>query len=218
MREHKYGLATQTFAAWMGDRAKGLALIVVFGGVLVAILYGVVRQSSKNWWIWGALTAIVFLMFIQLIGPIYILPLFNKVTRLEDPKIKDPILSLARANGIGVQNVFVVDASRQTTRISANVSGFLGTERITLNDNLLKRCTPEEIQAVMGHEMGHYVLNHVYKGIVFIGVIIVVGFAFLRWGFARSRAGMARAGTCAGWGIRRGCRSWRCSLPSISSS
>ena len=185
VREHKYGLATQTFAAWMGDRAKGLALIVVFGGVLVAILYGVLRRSSKNWWIWGALTAIVFEMFIQLIGPIYILPLFNKVTRLEDPKIKDPILSLARANGIGVQNVFVVDASRQTTRISANVSGFLGTERITLNDNLLKRCTPEEIQAVMGHEMGHYVLNHVYKGIVFIGVIIVAGFAYLRWGFAR---------------------------------
>ena len=71
---------------------------------------------------------------------------------------------MARANGIPATEVYEVDASRQSTRISANVSGFLGTERITLNDNLLKRCSPEEIQAVMGHEMGHYVLNHVYKG------------------------------------------------------
>ena len=110
------------------------------------------------------------------------------MTRLEDPKIKDPILSLARANGIGVHNVFVVDASRQTTRISANVSGFLGTERITLNDNLLKNCSLEEIEAVMGHEMGHYVLNHSYKGVVIFGVIIVIGFAFLRWAFDRANA------------------------------
>jgi STE24 endopeptidase len=187
VREHAYGLATQNFGAWIGDQGKALGLSVVFGSVLVAILYGVIRRS-KNWWIWGSLTSLVFLMFIQLIGPVYILPLFNKVTRLEDPKVKDPILSLARANGIGVQNVFVVDASRQTTRISANVSGFLGTERITLNDNLLKRCTLEEIEAVMGHEMGHYVLNHSYKGTVIFGVIIVIGFAFLRWGFDRAHA------------------------------
>lgn len=184
VREHAYGLATQNFGAWITDQGKDLGLAVVFGGVLLAALYGVLRLS-KNWWIWGSLTSIVFLMFLQLIAPIYILPLFNKVTRLEDPKIREPILSLARANGIGAQNVYVVDASRQSTRISANVSGFLGTERITLNDNLLKRCTVEEIQAVMGHEMGHYVLNHVYKDVVFLGVIIVLGFAYLRWGFGR---------------------------------
>lgn len=187
VREHAYGLATQTFGAWITDQGKELGLMVIFGSILVAILYEVLRRS-KNWWIWGSLTSLVFLMFIALIGPVFILPMFNKVTRLEDPKVKDPILSLARANGIGVQDVYVVDASRQTTRISANVSGFLGTERITLNDNLLKRCSLEEIEAVMGHEMGHYVLNHSYKGIVIFGVIIVIGFAFLRWGFERAQA------------------------------
>jgi STE24 endopeptidase len=187
VREHAYGLATQNFGGWMGDQGKELGITVVLGGILVAILYGVLRRA-KNWQIWGSLTAIVFLMFLALIGPVYILPLFNKVTRLEDPKVRDPILSLARANGIAVQNVYVVDASRQSTRISANVSGFLGTERITLNDNLLKRCSLEEIEAVMGHEMGHYVLNHAYKGVVIFGVIIVVGFAFLRWAFDRAQA------------------------------
>jgi STE24 endopeptidase len=89
-------------------------------------------------------------MFVAFIAPIYVAPLFNKYTRLDDPKVRDPILTLARANGIAVNNLYVMDASRQSTRISANVSGFLGSERITLNDNLLKRSTLPEIEAVMG--------------------------------------------------------------------
>ncbi len=88
---------------------------------------------------------------------------------------------MARANGIAVKDVYQMDASRQTTRMSANVSGFGHTMRITLNDNLLRRGSPEEIQAVMGHEMGHYVMNHVYKYLMFFLIVIVTGFALLRW-------------------------------------
>jgi len=88
---------------------------------------------------------------------------------------------MARANGIPVHDVYEIDASKQTTRMSANVSGFGHTMRITLNDNLLRRGSPEEIQAVMGHEMGHYVLDHVYMSMLFFLVMIVAGFAFLRW-------------------------------------
>ncbi len=117
----------------------------------------------------------------MLIAPVYIVPIFNKVTRLDDPKVTQPILSLARANGIPAHDVFEIDASRQTTRMSANVSGFGSTMRITLNDNLLRRGSPEEIQAVMGHEMGHYVLHHIYKDILFFGVVIVIAFALLQW-------------------------------------
>jgi STE24 endopeptidase len=137
---------------------------------------------------WGAIVAIVFFIFGILISPVYIAPLFNKYTRLNDPKITGPILSMARANGIGARDVFEVDASRQTTRMSANVSGFANTMRITLNDNLLRRGSPEEIQAVMGHEMGHYVMNHIAKAILFFAVIIVIFFAYLRWGLAWSLA------------------------------
>ena len=93
---------------------------------------------------------------------------------------------MARANGIPASEVYVVNASRQSTRVSANVSGFLGTERITLNDNLLNRCTLPEIESTMGHEMGHYVLNHVYKGTLFFGVLTVLGFAFLRGASGRA--------------------------------
>jgi len=180
-REHKYGLATQTFGPWIGDQMKELGVNLVLGGLLAMLLFGVVRRLSRTWWIWGAVVTILFLIFTVLISPVYIVPIFNKVTRLNDPKIVDPILSMARANGIPAKDVFEIDASRQTTRMSANVSGFAHTMRITLNDNLLRRGSPEEIQAVMGHEMGHYVMNHIYKSIMFLSIVTVLAFVYLRW-------------------------------------
>jgi STE24 endopeptidase len=180
-REHKYGLATQTFGPWMGDQLKNLGVNLVLGGLLAMMLFGVVRRLPRTWWIWGAVVTIAFSTFTAMIAPVFIFPIFNKITRLDDPKIVDPILSMARANGIPAKDVYEIDASRQTTRMSANVSGFANTMRITLNDNLLRRGSPEEIQAVMGHEMGHYVLNHVYKFIMFFLIVTVLGFACLRW-------------------------------------
>ena len=182
IREHKYGLATQTFGPWLGDQLKGLLIGVVLGGLIAMILFGIVRRLPNTWHIWGAIAAMLFVIFTVMIAPVYLLPMFNKVTRLDDPKVTQPILSMARANGIPAHDVFQIDASRQTTRMSANVSGFGKTMRITLNDNLLRRGSPEEIQSVMGHEMGHYVLNHIYKDMLFIFVVIVAFFAFLRWG------------------------------------
>jgi STE24 endopeptidase len=181
LRERKYGLATQTFGPWMGDQLKALVVSIVLGGIAAMLLFGVVRRLPKTWWIWGSVVSILLLAFAVLIAPVYIFPLFNKITPLEDPKVTQPILSMARANGIAADKVYQIDASRQTTRMSANVSGFGHTMRITLNDNLLRRGSPEEIQSVMGHEMGHYVLHHVYKDFIFFFVVIVCGFAFLRW-------------------------------------
>ena len=180
-REHKYGLATQTFGPWMGDQMKGLGVNLLLGGLLAMLLFGIVRRLPRTWWIWGAVVTTLFLIFVSLIAPVFIFPIFNKVTRLDDPKVVDPILSMARANGIPAKNVYEIDASRQTTRMSANVSGFGNTMRITLNDNLLRRASPEEIQAVMGHEMGHYVMNHIYKGIMFFLIVTVLAFACMHW-------------------------------------
>ena len=182
IREHKYGLSNQTFAQWMRDQVVMLGVGIVLGAIFVVPLFGLVRRLGKNWWVWGAVASEVFIAFFALIAPVYIAPLFNKYTKLETPSIKDPILSMARANGIPATDVYEFDASRQSNRVSANVSGFAGTLRISLNDNLLKRCTLPEIATTMGHEMGHYVLNHIYKGLVMNGVVIVIGFAFLSWG------------------------------------
>ena len=187
-REHKYGLLNQSFGPWMGEQMISLAVSVVLGAILVVPLFGLVRRLGKNWWVWGATLTIVFAAFVSLIAPVYIAPLFNKYTTVQDPQIRDPILSMARANGIPATNVYEFDASRQSNRVSANVSGFAGTLRVSLNDNLLKRCTLPEIQTTMGHEMGHYVLNHAYKGLVMAGVLIVIGFAFLNWALNSSLA------------------------------
>jgi len=185
-REHKYGLATQTFGPWMGDVLKLLLVNLVLGGIILTLLIGVVRRLPRTWWIWGSVVTILFFAFVSLIAPVYLVPIFNKVTLLDDARITQPIMSLARANGIPAKGVFQMDASRQTTRMSANVSGFAKTMRITLNDNLLRRGSVEEIQSVMGHEMGHYVLNHAYKGITFNFIVVVTAFAFLRWALERS--------------------------------
>jgi STE24 endopeptidase len=197
-REHQYGLANQGFPAWFGDQLKSLGVGLVLGGFAIALLFAIVRRLPRTWHIWGAVATLTLIGFQVMIFPVFIAPLFNKFTELTDPAIRDPILSLARANGIPAKNVYQVDASRQSTRISANVSGFLGTERITLNDNLLKRCSPAEIMAVMGHEMGHYVLNHLYKLLLTLLIVLVVFFMGLRraldWSLAR-------------WGMRWGIHS-----------
>ena len=180
-RERQYGLATQTFGPWAWDQTKGLMIGIVLGGILTMLLFGIVRRLPRTWWIWGAIVTSLFMVFSVMIVPVFIVPIFNKVTRLDDPKVTAPILSLARANGIPAKDVWEMDASKQTTRMSANVSGFGNTMRVTLNDNLLRRGSPEEIQAVMGHEMGHYVLNHIPKDLLFFSVVIVVSFGLLRW-------------------------------------
>ncbi|HSZ62840.1 MAG TPA: M48 family metallopeptidase [Terriglobales bacterium] len=183
-REHKYGLATQTFGPWMGDQLKSLGVDLILVGLLAMMLFGIVRRLPRTWWMWGAVATTGFMVFVILIAPVYLIPIFNKVTQLDDPKIVDPILSMARANGIPAKAVYEIDASKQTTRMSANVSGFANTMRITLNDNLLRRGSPEEIQSVMGHEMGHYVMDHIYKSIMFFFIMIVLSFAYLHWGLS----------------------------------
>jgi STE24 endopeptidase len=191
VREHKYGLATQTFGPWMGDEVKNLLVNMVAGGIAVMVLFAIVRKLPRTWWIWGSVATLALMVVAISIAPVYVIPIFNKVTRLNDPRITAPILRLAHANGIPTNDVYEVDASRQTTRMSANVSGFASTMRITLNDNLVRRGSPEEIQSVMGHEMGHYVLNHITKTILFLIIVTVGSFAYLRWalGWAIARWG-----------------------------
>jgi STE24 endopeptidase len=196
-REHAYGMATQTFGAWFGEQFTGLVISLIFGSLALAGLYAVFRRAPRTWWLWGTGLLLLFMMFGMLIGPVYIQPLFNTYKPIENPAISEPILALARANNIPVTQVYEVDASRQTKRISANVSGFLGTTRIALNDNLLAQCTLPEIRHVMGHEMGHYVLNHTGKLLLIFGTFFFLSFlaAKLTFGWAVRRWGER-------WGVR----------------
>lgn len=190
-REHQYGLATQTFAGWFGDQLKGLLVSVIILPPVIAMLYAAVRRAGDRWWIWAGGGAFVLILFVLLLAPVFVDPLFNDYKPLREGAAREAVLSLARANQIPTDNVVEFDASRQTTRISANVSGFLGTTRVALNDNLLEKTSLPEIKAVMGHEMGHYVLNHAFRLTVYLTLVIAfafwfvhraMNFALARWG------------------------------------
>jgi STE24 endopeptidase len=196
-REHQYGLATQNFPAWLQEQLIGLGIALIGGTLFFIVLYAVFRRAPKTWWIWGTAVAVLSSFVLLVIAPVFIEPLFNTYTPLTKPEISEPILVMARANQIPVKQVFEVDASRQTTRVSANVSGILGTTRIALNDNLLKQCSIPEIRAVMAHEMGHYVLNHGAKLLTYLGIFIFIGFALTRILFD---AALTR------WGVKLGVR------------
>jgi STE24 endopeptidase len=183
VRDHAYGLSTQSFASWLSDQAKQGAALFVALVILLIALYGVFRRASRTWWIWAVAVFALFSMLGSFIFPVYVAPLTNKYQPLTDAAVRDPILQMARANQIPVDNVYEFDASRQTNRVSANVSGFLGTTRISLNDNLLKQCTLPEIRMVMAHEMGHYVLNHGAKLTVYFGILALFGFAIAKFFF-----------------------------------
>ena len=196
IREHRYGMATQSFPHWMKDQVVGLLVSTVILALALAALYKALRRFPRTWWIWGTGGGILLLAFVMFIGPSFIDPLFNAYKPLPEGPARQAILSLAKANGVPAKDVLWFDASRQTNRVSANVSGILGTASVRLNDNLLKRCTLPEIKSVMAHELGHYVLNHLYKALMFFALVFLAGFAFVAWAFEALRS---RAGS---WGIR----------------
>src|SRR3989338_7107135 len=100
IREHQYGLATQDFSGWVGDQLKSFGLSVVMGGALVAVLYAVLRRSGRTWWVWASAVTSAFLALMFTVGPVYIDPIFNTYRPLRDEAVRQPILRLARANGI----------------------------------------------------------------------------------------------------------------------
>ena len=183
-REKAYGLLTQGFPDWLLDQAKALALGAVFGSLVLMALYGVLRRAPRTWWIWGALVMIAFIVVGVALGPVFISPLFNKFEPVRDEDIRQEILAMAHVKGIPADDVFETDISRRSDRITAYVAGALGTTRIVMADTTLRHCTKDEIRMIMGHEMGHYVLDHVWKGIGVFAVVILLGFLFVRWAFA----------------------------------
>jgi STE24 endopeptidase len=183
VREHHYGLSNLTFGGWLQERATALIPGLIIALFLGSLLYVAIRRSPGRWWTRAAIATPVFLIFLFALAPVFVAPLFNHYTPLSDAKVRDPILAMARANGVPVDNVYQFDASKQSKRISANVSGALNTIRVSLNDNLLQRCTPAQVQAVMAHELGHYVLNHVYELVIYFSLLIAAGFWFVNAAF-----------------------------------
>jgi STE24 endopeptidase len=161
-REKRYDLLDQTFGAWAGEQAIGIAMALVLMPLAVVAIYALIRRAPRSWWLWSTGVIGLFMLFAMVLGPVFIAPLFNEYTELEDGPLRDRIEAVAAQYEIPAEHIYVFDQSKQHKRISANVSGLGPTIRISLNDNLLERTSEEEILAVMGHEMGHYKLHHTW--------------------------------------------------------
>ncbi len=179
IREHQYELATQTFGAWSGEQATGLVISIVMMSLFIAVIYVIIRKFGEKWWLLGTGVTAVFLAIAVMIAPVFIAPLFNEYKPLENSEVATAVLNMARESGADFDTVYVVDASAQSTRISANVSGLGATKRISLNDNLLNQGSLAEVKAVMGHELGHYILNHVVTLVAGFTLLLGLGYLFV---------------------------------------
>jgi len=191
--EHQFGLSTQSFGAWLADELKGQAVVVVFLGVvpLLALAYRVMEKRPKHWWLVIAIATLPAFTAFTLIEPVVIDPVFNHFTPLRDAELSREIIALAEKAGIPGRNVYEVDQSTRTTKYNAYVNGFGASQRIVLWDTILKGMTRDEILYVMGHEMGHYALGHIWQGIAFLSLASflllwltarILSFALARWG------------------------------------
>lgn len=160
-----YDISTQTFSGWMKDHLidfwiNYLMMIIIFG-----VLYWLIKKSPKRWWVYAWLLSIPFTIFLMFIQPVIIDPLYNDFYPLQNKELEEKILSLADKANIPAEHVFEVDMSEKTNALNAYVTGIGSNSRIVLWDTTLKRLNDNEILFVMAHEMGHYVMKHIYYGI-----------------------------------------------------
>jgi len=178
---HAYGLSNQTFSRWFGNSLKAQAIQIVMILALGWIPFRLVRRSPDRWWLYLSLGAIPFICCLCLIQPVVIDPLFNQFQPLPDQALESKILALAARAGIQGSRVYRVDKSVDTSAVNAYVTGFMGTKRIVIWDTAIRALDEDELLFIMGHEMGHYVLGHVVRGIAFSSILVLALLYAVYW-------------------------------------
>jgi STE24 endopeptidase len=174
---HQFDLSDQSFGSWLLDGVKGLAVGLVIGALVGAGALLIIRKV-RRWWIvlWAA--SIPLILFMVVIQPVILDPLFNKFEPLQNAQLRQKLLDLASRAGIEGGRVYQVNKSKQTKTMNAYVNGIGPTNRIVMWDTLLAKMTEDEVLAVMGHEMGHYVMKHMWKGVAFGLAVSLVALFF----------------------------------------
>jgi STE24 endopeptidase len=185
---HRYGLSTQTFRAWLWDQAKGAAIGGALGLIVLEVMYALLRASPNWWWLWTALAMLLFSVVLSTLAPVLIFPLFYKFTPLDDQELVARLTRLAERAGARVRGVYRFDMSRKTVQANAALTGLGNTRRIILGDTLLENFSPDEIETVLAHELGHHVHADLGKGILVQSALTLGGLWLaslaLRWGVA----------------------------------
>jgi Zn-dependent protease with chaperone function len=173
VRQHDYGLSNQTFGKWTQDQVTGLIVGIIGGVLFLWVPYLLLKKSPRRWWLYTGLLAIPFIVMVSLIQPIWIDPLFNTFGPMKDKALEADILRLAERAGIEGSRVYEVAKSEDTNAVNAYVAGVGTTKRIVLWDTILAKLNREQLLVVMGHEMGHYVLGHIWKLILSMSALII---------------------------------------------
>ena len=174
-RERAYGLSSQPFSGWLAD--YGLYALIALGSsvLMMTSVYALMRWSPRFWWVWSGGLVSLFFLVSMVLAPVFIEPLFNRFEPAPPGPVRDAVAELARANGVPSDRIFIYDGSRQSNRYTANVSGLMGSARIAMSDVMFKKDADlAEVRAVVGHEMGHYVLGHVWRNAAFLSAMSIL--------------------------------------------
>jgi len=194
-----YGLSVQGWGSWVWDQAKSFLLTWFVGALLVMMLFWVIRRSPKHWWFWFWIPTMAAVLFGVFVSPILVDPLFDKFEPLQqrNPALVEQLEKVVARSGVRLppDRMFFMRASQKVTSLNAYVTGFGPSKRLVLWDTTIAAATPDELSGIFGHELGHYALHHIVLGLLFSGVLLLVGF------FVGQRA--------AEWLLRRYGPQWR---------
>lgn len=186
---HRYGLSTQTLRAWLIDVAKGGVLGVIFGGIVIEVVYFVLRTAPETWWLWASGFMLLFNVLLANLAPILVYPLFFKFKPLEDAELAARLTALAQRANTQVRGVFTIMMSEKTTAANAALMGLGNTRRIVLGDTLYEKYSHNEIETILAHELGHHVHRDIGWLIAVDTLLTLAGFfvadVFLRWSVAQ---------------------------------
>ena len=175
-----YGISVQHWGSWLGDWAKGQILTYILGIILIWILYAVIRKSARRWWFYFWLASLPILIFVLFISPWVIDPLFDKFEPLQPvhPELVSSLEGVVNRAGMSIppDRMFLMKASEKVTAVDAYVTGFGASKRVVVLDTTISKMNPDQIAFVFGHEMGHYVLYHIPKGLLFFAALLLVLF------------------------------------------
>ena len=177
-REGQYGRTSQPLMDFLGQTALGTGISTLITAIFLVVLYFFIRRTGRRWWIWGGGLSATALAALSLLAPVYLMPLFNSYEPLPDGEVREALEVMAKDAGIPADRIFVYDGSRQSNNFTANVAGIGGSSRIAISDVALGEASLDEVKAVTGHEIGHYVLNHAWRR-VFAASLVVMALFFL---------------------------------------
>lgn len=176
-RETAYGLTSQGFVGWFDEWAVQLGIGAVTTAILFTVIYQLIRKAPRTWWLWGGAVATAFAFVFLVLSPVFIAPIFNQYTPAPPGPVRDTVAAMAKANGVPSDKIYIYNGSKQSNRYTANVAGLFGTARVAMSDVMFKKDADlAEVKAVVGHEMGHYVEQHMVWISLAFGALLTLAF------------------------------------------